>query len=93
MARFGYSYYELAAVPSWEPRSSVAGTDGSINNDWLLAPGPLDDDFARRWALWRSRLDECGPDRNSRVPLLLSARAAFSRGGVREVIAAARRYL
>ena len=92
MAPFGYSYYELAVTPTWQPQPSVRGRAKSRHNDWLLAPEPLDAGFGDRWSTWRSRLDECGPDRNSRVPILLSVRAAMKRGGVTEVYATARRY-
>ena len=92
MAPFGYSYYELAVTPTWQPQPSVRGRAKTRHNDWLLAPEPLDAGFGDRWSTWRSRLDECGPDRNSRVPILLSVRAAMKRGGVTEVYATARRY-
>jgi FkbM family methyltransferase len=92
MAPFGYSYYELSASPSWTERLAVQGAAGSLHNDWLLAPAPLDDEFGRRWESWRSRLEECTVDRNSRVPIALSTQAAMRRGGVSEVIATARRY-
>jgi FkbM family methyltransferase len=90
---YGYTYYELSAEPTWEPQSAVSGRPGSLHNDWLLSPQPLPADFSVRWTRWRTRLDECGPERNSRVPLLLTARAALQRGGVSEVYAAGRRYL
>jgi FkbM family methyltransferase len=90
---YGYSCYELSARPTWEAQSAVRGRPASLNNDWLLTPQPLAPDFEQRWLRWRTRLDGCGPERNSRVPLMLSARAALRRGGVNEVYAAGRRYL
>ena len=92
MAPFGYSFYELSASPVWKERAAVEGAVGSLHNDWLLAPVPLDDEFGRRWQTWRSRLEDCSVDRNSRVPVALSVQAAMRRGGVNEVIATARRY-
>ena len=92
MAPFGYSYYELSASPVWTERNAVEGRAKSLHNDWLLAPAPLDDEFDRRWQMWRSRLESCTSDRNSRVPVALSMRAALRRGGVSEVVAAGRRY-
>jgi FkbM family methyltransferase len=92
MARFGYSYYELSASPVWDERVAVEGATGSPHNDWLLAPAPLDEQFGQRWRSWSARLEECGVDRNSHVPIALSVRAAMRRGGVGEVIATARRY-
>ena len=93
MENHRYSYYELTDVPSWDRRPAVSGNARSAHKDWLLAPEPLDAEFGERWASWRSRLDQCGPDRNSRVPMLRSAGAAMKRGGVREVVATGRRYL
>jgi FkbM family methyltransferase len=92
MAPFGYSYYELSASPAWTKRSAVEGRAKSLHNDWLLTPSPLDDEFDRRWQTWRARLESCTSDRNSRVPVALSIRAALRRGGVSEVVAAGRRY-
>ena len=93
MEPFGYSYYELAASPTWQAESMVHGRAKSRNNDWLLAPCPLEAQFGERWSMWRSRLDDCGPDRNSRVPVLPASRAAMKRGGLSEVLATARRYV
>jgi FkbM family methyltransferase len=92
MAPFGYSYYELSANPVWNERGAVEGDAGSPHNDWLLAPAPLDDEFAQRWQTWRSRLEECTVDRNSSVSIAQSVQAARRRGGISEVIATARRY-
>jgi FkbM family methyltransferase len=93
MERYGYSYYELSAAPSWEPRPVVSGNARSPHKDWLLAPEPLDAGFGDRWESWRSRVDECGPDRNSRVPAFRSVGVAMKRGGLSEVVATGRRYL
>lgn len=93
MAPHGYSYYELSGEPTWEARSSVRGNPRSAHHDWLLAPEPLDAKFGERWALWQSRLGECGPDRNSRVPIFRSMQAAMKRGGLAEVIATSNRYV
>lgn len=93
MEPYGYSYYELGASPTWTPRTTISGRAGSSDHDWLLAPAALTDDFGDRVDTWRTRLAACGAERNSRVPILLSARAAWRRGGVRELVAAARRYV
>lgn len=93
MAPFGYHYYELSATPSWTPRDRVVGRSDVPDHDWLLAPNELPPDFGDRVATWRSRLADCGPERNSRVPVLRSVEAAYRRGGPREVLATARRYL
>ena len=93
MEPFGYLYYELRPTPDWTAQPTISGRTKSTHNDWLLAPVPLDPGFGEHWDLWRSRLDECGPERNSRVPVLLSMQAALRRGGPREVVAAAQRYV
>ncbi len=93
MEGFGYHYYELADTPDWTAQPVVKGRPGSTPHDWLLTPTPLDAGFGQRWTTWRSRLEHCGPERNSRVPYLLSARAALDRGGVSELLGSGRRYL
>lgn len=93
MAPHGYSYYPLGAAPDWQPRTTIEGAIGTPHRDWLLAPEPLDEGFAERWRAWSERLAECTVDRNSRVPIMLSVRAAMKRGGPTEVVATARRYL
>lgn len=92
MSGYGYSYYELSSSPTWQERSEIIGATGTTDCDWLLAPEPLAPDFASRWRAWSERTARCTRDRNGPVPLLLTVRAAFERGGVGEVIAAARRY-
>ncbi|MDX2380325.1 MAG: FkbM family methyltransferase, partial [Acidimicrobiia bacterium] len=93
MAPYAYSYYELSDPADWHPRSEVTGALGTPHHDWLLAPAPLDDQFAARCEVWRDRLARCGPERNSRVPVRRSVMAAARRGGVREVVAAGGRYI
>jgi len=93
MAGYGYSFYELSQTPSWEPSDVVRGIPKSGHLDWLLAPTPLESDFADRFDRWADRLSACTADRNSSVPLWLSVKAAMSRGGVREVVASGRRYV
>jgi len=92
MDGYGYSYYELATEPTWVRQDEVRGATGTRDQDWLLAPTPLDDDFPARWEVWRRRLTECGPETNSRVPIGPSVVAAYRRGGPREVWATARRF-
>jgi len=92
MAEHGYVYYRLGEEPDWSPRDVVTGTPGSRHNDWLLAPGELDDAFPELVARWRTRLSDCTPERNSRVPIGRSVAAAMRRGGVSEVVATVKRY-
>lgn len=87
----GYSCFELSAHPSWEASSTVHGS-GTTDRDWLLVPDRLDPVFAERWQLWHDRWTACTVDRNPRVPISASVRAAHSRGGWREVLATADRY-
>ena len=93
MAPYGYSYYRLGAKPGWKRRQRITGKKKSMCNDWLLTPEPLDAHFGERWQHWRQLLADCGPDRNSRVPISQSVLAAARRGGIREVAAATRRYV
>jgi hypothetical protein len=65
---------------------------GTTDRDWLLLPGELPADFPDRWATWSDRLSMCTADRNPRVPITASVRAAYRRGGLREVAATADRY-
>ena len=92
LAPFGYTYYRLDAEPSWKPETTITGTRSGPDRDWLLAPQPLDADFPGRWKVWRRDLAECGPARNSRVPVMRSVVAALRRGGPKEVVVTARRY-
>lgn len=92
MANLGYHFYELSAAPMWEERDTITGS-GTTDRDWLLSPEPLDPAFPARWEQWSGRLARCDVDRNPRVPLLASMRAAWGRGGFRELAATARRYL
>ena len=93
MKPFGYSYYRLGSTPDWEAQPVITGALGTTNSDWLLAPAPLAADFVTRWARWSAELAECGSEKNSRVPVMRSVRAAFRRGGISEVFAAARRFV
>lgn len=93
MAPHGYTYYRLDEAPSWTAESIVTGTRGRTDSDWLLAPEPLNADFEDRWMGWKGRLAECGPERNSRVPIIRSIEAATRRGGPKEAVAAARRFI
>lgn len=92
MEPYGYSYYELSNRPTWERRPELRGS-GTTDRDWLLMPEELDPRFDAAWQRWRGRLDECGPERNPRVPAVASMRAAYRRGGIVEVAATMRRYL
>lgn len=93
MASYDYYYYRLGGAPNWKPRRRVKGAKKSPHHDWLLSPEPLSEDFGDRWTEWKSRLQECGPDRNPRPPVYRSVEAAWKRGGVSEVVASGRRYL
>lgn len=88
----GYSYYELSADPTWEAQSDIRGS-GTTDRDWLLAPSPLDDDFADRWSHWSGELARCDSSTNPRPPVVASVRAARRRGGWSEVVATASRYV
>lgn len=87
----GYHYHELSARPDWRPRPAIKGS-GTVDRDWLLTPEPLAAGFPDRWQVWATRLEACTVERNPRPPLLAAGRAAFDRGGLGEVAAAARRY-
>lgn len=88
----GYHFYRVTADTTWEPEPEMYGS-GSNDRDWLVSPDPLPEDFATRWEVWNERLLACDASQNPRVPLILSAIAAFKRGGPREVVASARRSL
>jgi len=90
-AGLDYSCYELSATPSWQRSETVHGS-GTTDRDWLLVPSPLDERFPQRWTVWHDRWIACTAERNPRVPLLPTTRAAFERGGVREIYATAQRY-
>lgn len=92
MVEHDYLYYRLGEESDWSPQDVVSGTPGSRHNDWLLAPDPLDVTFPELVSQWRTRLSDCTPDRNSRVPIGRSVAAAMRRGGVSEVAATAKRY-
>ena len=87
----GYQGYELSAEPTWTASSKVRGS-GTTDRDWLLVPDELDPRFPERWGSWRDRWVACTVDRNPRVPILASVRAAHGRGGWPEVLATANRY-
>lgn len=91
-APLGYHYYELSASPTWEAVPELRGS-GTTDRDWLVTPEPLPAEFGSTWEVWRDRLLDCDVTRNPRVPFGASIAAAFRRGGGREVVAAARRYL
>lgn len=88
----GYRYYELSATPDWTPREKIRGS-GTVERDWLLAPDDLPADFGERWQRWFDRLSECTPDRNPRPPIIGAARAAYRRGGRRELVQSGRQFL
>jgi len=88
----GYSYYALSADPTWEAQHTIRGS-GTTDRDWLLAPNELDDALADRWLHWSRQLAVCDESANPRPPVLASVRAASTRGGWREVVATASRYL
>ncbi|MFN3255090.1 MAG: FkbM family methyltransferase [Ilumatobacter sp.] len=88
----GYSFYPLSATTDWQPAASITGS-GTVERDWLLAPEPLPADFAERWTIWSQRLTACTRDRNSRPPIGGAARAAYRRGGVRELRTSGQRFV
>jgi FkbM family methyltransferase len=90
-AGLGYRCFELGSEPDWHPRAGVTGS-GTTDRDWLLLPDELPVDFPETWSTWRDRLAACTVDRNPRVPVMASIRAALRRGGWREVAATADRY-
>lgn len=87
----GYRCFELSAAPTWEASTTVRGS-GTDDRDWLLVPDELDGRFVERWQLWSDRWAACTFERNPRVPVLASVRAARERGGWREVVETAQRY-
>ena len=91
-AELGYEFYQLTATPDWVPQANIRGS-GTVERDWLLAPSSLPPNFAERWSEWQQRLDQCGPDRNSRPPLGGAAAAAFRRGGATELVSSAGRFV
>lgn len=90
-AGLGYSCFELSGEPDWQPRDRLVGS-GTTDRDWLLLPDGLPDELPAAWQRWRDRLGACTADRNPRVPVMTSVRAARQRGGWREVLATANRY-
>ena len=90
-AGLGYRCFELSAEPDWEPHAGVRGS-GTTDRDWMVLPDDLPTDFPERWAVWRDRLSACTAERNPRPPIGESVKAAFRRGGWREVVATADRY-
>ncbi|MEL6894000.1 MAG: FkbM family methyltransferase [Actinomycetota bacterium] len=91
LAGLGYHYYALPAAPTWEASPTIHGL-GTTDRDWLLLPEPVTDGLVDAWSRWHARLGAITVERNPRVPFLLTARAAFRRGGAGEVAASARRY-
>lgn len=91
LAGLGYRCYPLVSAPAWRASTAVHAT-GTPERDWLLVPDELDDRFAERWERWRLRWTACTLERNPRVPIGASVRAAYRRGGLREVVATAQRY-
>ena len=87
----GYRCYELAPAPTWETYERVVVRES--HRDWLLLPKPVDEEFIDLWKKWHRRTAACTPDRNSRVPVVRSAVAAFRRGGPSEVVASTRRFV
>ncbi len=92
MEEFGYHYFALPANPTWEAQPIISGS-GTTDRDWLLLPDPIDPAMPAAWERWERRLAACGPERNPRAPVVPTVRAAFGRGGWREVVAAGRRHL
>ncbi len=90
-SELGYSYYPLSIESDWDPANAIRGS-GTSERDWLLTPQPLAPDFADRWNDWHERLSRCTPDRNSRLSVTMSARAAYRRGGLTELWSSARRF-
>ncbi len=90
-AGLGYRCFELSAEPDWEPHAGVRGS-GTTDRDWLVVPDDLPIGFPERWVVWRDRLSACTAERNPRPPIGESVKAAFRRGGWREVVATADRY-
>ncbi|WP_420450876.1 FkbM family methyltransferase [Ilumatobacter sp.] len=88
----GYRFVELSATPTWEVRDRLVGS-GTEARDWLALPSGLDPSFPERWARWRDRLAECGPERNSRVPIVASLRRSWSDRGVAGVARSIERHL
>ncbi|MEM1335640.1 MAG: FkbM family methyltransferase [Actinomycetota bacterium] len=86
-----YHCYPLTSSPTWEPVPKIHGL-GTADRDWLLLPEPITPAMIERWQQWGHALGEITVDRNPRVPLMLSTRAAFGRGGASEVVASGRRY-
>lgn len=87
-----YYFYELCADPDWRVHTRMRGS-GTTDRDWLALPEPLPDRFGESWRVWYERLLDCDVSRNPRPPIVASARAAYRRGGLREVAATARRYV
>lgn len=90
---FGYTYYPLSDDMDWTPSDTIHGVAGEHRSDWLLAPDPVTDDFVERWNEWRVAVAACRPELNSRMPISLAVRNAWHRGGMREIVATARRHV
>lgn len=89
----GYHYHPLTTPITWRTHPRIVARPRPDERDWLLTPDPIGEAFGEQWGIWRSRLDECGVDKNPRPPLFGAARVAYRRGGLREVLASAHRNL
>ncbi|MEM8748635.1 MAG: FkbM family methyltransferase, partial [Actinomycetota bacterium] len=71
----GYRHVALPDRPSWTVEDTISGS-GTVDRDWLLYPDDLPAELPDAWVRWRERLDVCTADRNPRVPIASSIRAA-----------------
>lgn len=60
-----YRYYEISTYSEWVASDALTGDPTGEQRDWLLAPGPLPDDFGERFERWEAALAECTSERNS----------------------------
>ena len=53
----GYHAYHITPKARWERHEAVSGDPTHVNNNWLLSPEPLGDDFWLHLDAWRWRLN------------------------------------
>jgi FkbM family methyltransferase len=69
MRGLGYSYYRITGESDWTARTRITGEPGSRETDWLLAPSPIDRNFAGDVRRWADSVARCTADRNPRLPV------------------------
>jgi len=60
----GYSFYHIAAGPTFVQSDEIEADPGSEMRDWLLAPKALPTDFVEIATRWRQSLADCSASEN-----------------------------